>query len=77
MKKLTIIAIAALLVACSSSPTVEMSTPKSVVLGHINPNKTVDNLTLAEQECQKYGKHAVSKGTNKKDKTATFECKDS
>jgi uncharacterized protein YcfL len=75
MKKLALIALAGILVGCSSSPTVEMSTPKSVVLKNAKENKTVENLTIAEAECQKYGKHAVAKGTNKKDKTASFECK--
>ena len=76
MKNLALIAVACILAGCSSSPTVEMSTPKSVVLGKASPKKTVENLQAAEAECLKYGKHAVAIGTNKKDKTATFECKE-
>jgi uncharacterized protein YcfL len=76
MKKLIPIAIACVLVGCSSSPTLEVSTPKSVVLGNAKYNQTVKNLKMAEAECQKYGRHAVAIGTNKKDKTASFECKE-
>jgi hypothetical protein len=76
MKKLVIISIATIMAGCSGTPTVDMSTPVSVVLGNVNANDTVKNLTLAEQECLKYSKHAVAKGTNRNNKTASFECKD-
>jgi uncharacterized protein YcfL len=76
MKNRTLIAAACVLVGCSSSPTLEISTPKSVVLGNTKSDQTVVNLKMAEAECQKYDRHAVAIGTNNKDKTASFECKD-
>jgi uncharacterized protein YcfL len=76
MKKVALIAIACALAGCSSSPSLEVSTPKSVVLGNTQSNQTVKNLKMAEAECQKYDRHAVAIGTNNKDKTASFECKE-
>jgi starvation-inducible outer membrane lipoprotein len=62
-------AAAAILSACSSSPEIEASTPKTVIVKKVSSKQS-------EKECQKFGKHAVIINYNKSEKTATYECKD-
>lgn len=66
----------ALLMACSSSPEIEMSSPKNVIVKKVSSKQNIEALQTAETECQTYGKHAVIVDYNKPDKTATYECKD-
>jgi hypothetical protein len=69
-------AAAAILSACSSSPEIEASTPKTVIVKKVSSKQSVEALETAEKECQKFGKHAVIINYNKSEKTATYECKD-
>lgn len=67
---------AAVLSACSSSPEIETSTPKTVIVKKVSSKQSVGALETAEEECQQFGKHAVIINYNKSEKTATYECKD-
>jgi beta-lactam-binding protein with PASTA domain len=61
-------ATAAVLSACSSSPEIEASTPKTVIVKKVSSKQSVEALETAEKECQKFGKHAVIINYNKSEK---------
>ena len=68
--------ISALLTACTSSPTIEMSTPKTVVVKDVSSRQSDKALRTAESACRNFGKRAVIVSYNKSDKTATYQCRD-
>jgi uncharacterized protein YcfL len=75
LKLAGVAAIAFLVVGCSSSPEVEMATPKSVIIKNVDSKQDTEALQAAELECQKHGLNAVILNYDKSDSTATYECK--
>lgn len=56
------------------SPVVISTTPRMVVIGNARAANTAETNQLAEQECQKQGKHAMYVPDSVPDEQATFEC---
>lgn len=61
------------LAACT--PTVEVSTPNSVLITNVSVRDAGKALRMAEAECAKYGKHAVPLPDDRADWQKTYECK--
>lgn len=63
------------LVGCSSTPVALVKSPRSVLMGNVAFSNMVEAHQIAEAECQKYGRHAVS-DRNPSNGKQQYECKD-
>lgn len=59
----------------SCAPTVEVSTPNSVLITGVSKWDAGKALRMAERECAKHGKHAVPLPDDTPDWQKVYECK--